>query len=143
MTASLEPSVGSSILSGSTLICNSSHPPRYLTPARIIASAALSGWVRTVHPTALAAVEVRIQAVLLQEHYVVAALRDAASLYNEDQVGVPDSAQAVGDDDARPALQQRGQGSLDDRLRARVYVARRLVQDEDARVCQDRPGKRE
>src|SRR5918994_5521690 len=74
---------------------------------------------------------------------MAAALRDLAILNYEDKVGVPDSAQAVGDDDARPALQQRGQGSLDDRLRARVYVARRLVEDEDARVCQDRPGERE
>src|SRR5918996_4145222 len=72
-----------------------------------------------------------------------AALRDAAFLYDEDKVGIPDSAQTVGDDDARPAFQQPGQGLLDDRLRARVYVARRLVQDEDARVCQDRPGERE
>src|SRR5215211_7295903 len=53
----------------------------------------------------LAAVEVRIQAVLLYQHGMAAALRDVAILYDEDEVGVPDSAQAVGDDDARSALQ--------------------------------------
>src|SRR5215204_3015996 len=91
----------------------------------------------------LAAVEVSIQAVLLYQRGMAAALRDFATLYDEDEVGVPDSAQAVGDDNARPSLQQPGQGSLDDRLRARIYVAGRLVQDEDARVCQHRPGERE
>src|SRR5215213_6200491 len=82
----------------------------------------------------LAAVEVRIQAVLLYQRGMAAALRDVAILYDEEEVG---------DDDARSALQQRGQGPLDDRFRARIYIARRLVQDEDARVCQDSPGKSE
>src|SRR5215211_2653501 len=74
---------------------------------------------------------------------MAAALGDAAFLYGEDEIRAPDGAQAMGDDDARPAREQRGQGLLDDRLRAGVYVARRLVQDEDPRVRQDRPGERE
>ena len=44
---------------------------------------------------------------------MVAALRDAAVLYDEDKIGVPDSAEAVGDYDARPALQERGQSLLE------------------------------
>src|SRR5215218_9672954 len=74
---------------------------------------------------------------------MAATLGDAASLYDEDEIRAPDGAQAVGDDDASPARKQRGQGFLDDRLRTGVYVARRLVQDEDARVGQNRPGERE
>ena len=65
------------------------------------------------------------------------------SRIDQDQVRVPDGAQPVGDDDAGPALEQGREGRLDDRLGARVYVARRLVQDEDARVGQHRPGEGE
>src|SRR3712207_6623253 len=47
------------------------------------------------------------------------------------------------DDHARSASQQRSQCLLDQYLGAGVYVARRLVQDEDARVCQHRPSERD
>jgi hypothetical protein len=72
-----------------------------------------------------------------------ATLLDAAVLDYQYEVGVPDGAQAVCDHDAGPAFEERRQRPLDDRLRARVDVARGLIQYEDARVRQDRPGERE
>src|SRR5215213_2079980 len=147
LTASSEPSVGSKILSGNTLIVDSYHAqsfrrhPAYYSEAAVRVRSRPS--TRRDGLAKLAAVEVSVEAVFLHELRVVAALRDASLLYDEDEIGAPDGAKAVGDDDARSAREQRGQGLLDDRLRARIYVARRLVQYKDAGVCEDRPGERE
>src|SRR5829696_7814232 len=72
-----------------------------------------------------------------------ASLLDAAVLNYKNEVGVSNGAQAVCDHDAGPAFEECCQRLLDDRLRARVDVARGLIQYEDARVRQDRPGERE
>ncbi len=70
-----------------------------------------------------------------------ATLGDAAVLYDQDLVGVPDRAQAVGDHDARAPGQELPERLLNRRFGAGVYVARRLVQDEDARVGEHDAGE--
>src|SRR3712207_7296798 len=82
----------------------------------------------------LSAVEVGVEAAAGEQLVVGAALDDAPVPDREDQVGVPDRAQAVRDHDARPSLQEPGERLLYHLLRPGVYVARRLVQYEDARV---------
>ena len=49
-------------------------------------------------------------------------------------------AQAVGDDERGAALEQAGQALLDQSLALAVEVAGGLVEDQDARVGQQRPG---
>jgi hypothetical protein len=51
-------------------------------------------------------VEVGVATACGQQHAVAAALDDLARLDDQDQIGVPDRAQAVGDDDARASTQQ-------------------------------------
>jgi hypothetical protein len=54
-----------------------------------------------------------------------------------------DGAQTVGDDEAGAPFHQRVQRSLDDLLGGGVHAARRLVQDQDARVGQQGAGEGE
>ncbi len=59
--------------------------------------------------------QVRVAATRAHQCVVRAAFGDGAAL-DEDQIGVADRAQAVGDDDARTACQQGAEGALDGRL---------------------------
>ena len=49
----------------------------------------------------------------------------------------------MGDDERRPPLQEDGEPLLDERLRLGVEARRRLVEDEDPRVGQERAGDRD
>src|SRR5581483_7376403 len=80
------------------------------------------------------AVQRGVEAAPLEQLAVGALLDDAAVLEDDDQVGVADGRQAVGDDERRPPVQQPPQRALDRLLGADVDRARRLVEDEDARV---------
>src|SRR3954470_9388370 len=91
----------------------------------------------------LAAIEIGVHAFGLQELVVRAALDDAAGVDDEDQVGVADRAQAMGDDDAGAPGEQRAERALDDALGARVDVGGRLVEDEDARIGEHRARERD
>ena len=65
-------------------------------------------------------------------------LDDPAVLEHDDQVGVADRRQAVRDDEGGPAVQQAPQRLLDLALGADVDRARRLVEDQDPRVGEQR-----
>src|SRR5579859_5134696 len=65
---------------------------------------------------------------------MIAALGDLTGLDLQNQIGVPDRAQAVCDDDAGASSQQPAERCLDVLLGAGVDAARRLVEDQDARV---------
>ena len=58
-----------------------------------------------------------------------AALDDPPVIHHQDQIGIADRAQAVGDDESRPPLQQTQQRLLNMDLRARVDAASRLIED--------------
>ena len=72
-----------------------------------------------------------------------AALDDAAVFENQDHVGLPDGREPVGDDEGRPPLHELGEALLDRGLVLAVEGGGRLVQDQDARVGQDRPRDRD
>ncbi len=69
-----------------------------------------------------------------------AALGDAVVLDHEQAIGGAHRAQPVGDDDRRASLQEPTQRGLDHRLGHHVYAGGRLVQDDQARVGQQRAG---
>ncbi len=51
-----------------------------------------------------------------------------------------DRAQAMGNDETRAALHQRLQARLNKTFRLRIEVARRLIENEDAGIGQERSG---
>ncbi len=71
----------------------------------------------------LAVVESGVFAVWQGEQFIVrAALDDLARFDHADQVGIADRTQAVRDHHARAPPEQGGEGTLNDRFRARVNV---------------------
>ena len=70
-------------------------------------------------------------------------LDDLPVLEHDDQVGVADRREPVGDDERRAAVQQAAQRALDLPLGADVDRARRLVEDQDPRVGEQRPCERD
>ena len=72
-----------------------------------------------------------------------ALLDDPALVHHDDLVGLADRREAVGDDERGPAPQQAPQRRLDQALGLGVDAARRLVQDQDARIGQQGAGEGE
>ena len=70
--------------------------------------------------------------------FVGAALHDLAALHDDDLVGITDGAQAVRDDDARAAA--TAQAFIDMLLGGRIQGAGGLVEDQDGRLPDQRPG---
>jgi hypothetical protein len=68
------------------------------------------------------------------------ALDDAAVGHDDDQVGVPDRRQPMRDDDARAVRHEALERLLDEPLRFGVERGRRLVEDQDRRVPENRAG---
>ena len=66
------------------------------------------------------------------------ALGDPPVVEDEDAVGVADGAQAVRDEEARARAHDALERALHDRLALGVERARRLVEDQDPRVLQQR-----
>src|SRR5438105_11669739 len=94
-----------------------------------LSSATASGYFRSP-----VAVQVRVEALAGEQLFVRSLLDDPAVLEHDDQIGVADRRQAVRDHESGPAVQQPAQGALDLLLGADVDRARRLVEDQDARV---------
>ncbi len=82
-----------------------------------------------------------VKAFLLQQAVVRAALDDLAVVDHQHLVGIADGGKPVGDHEAGAAFHQAQQGFLQVFLGARIDVAGGLVQDQDIRVGQDRPGQ--
>jgi hypothetical protein len=70
-------------------------------------------------------------------------LDDLAVLEHHDQVGVADRREAVGDDERGATVQEASQRAFDLPLGADVDGARRLVEDQDARIGEQRPRERD
>src|SRR5690606_29352697 len=81
-----------------------------------------------------------VEAAGLQQAFVGAVLHDAAAVDDEDPVGVADGAEPVGDDEAGPPLHQPLQRLLDEAFALDIECARRLIENQDPRVLQDRAG---
>ena len=60
--------------------------------------------------------------------------------HHEDLVGLANSAQAMGNDEAGAVSHQPFQGFLDEAFGGRVHTGGGFVQDENWRILQQRPG---
>ena len=89
----------------------------------------------------LAEIEVVVEAFFIQQLLVGALFDDLAIVDDQHMVGIPDGAEAVGDDKAGAAGHQAQQGFLDAGLGAGVHAAGGLIQYQDGWVGQD--GARE
>src|SRR5947209_2461435 len=87
--------------------------------------------------------EARVAALERDQLVVRATLDDLAAVEDDDLVGVSDGREAVGDRDRRAALGQPVERLLYGALGLGVERARRLVEDQDGRVAQDRAGDRD
>ena len=85
-------------------------------------------------------VQLRVHTVRAQQRLVRPALDDRAAVHHEDLVGVMDRRQPVRDHERRAAGHQPIQRLEDHRLRPRIDRRGRLVEDENRRVLQERPG---
>ena len=70
-----------------------------------------------------------------------ALLGDPAALHDDDLARAADRREAVGDDDRGAAGEQALEAFLDRLLGAHVDVRGRLVEDQDARLGEQRPGE--
>src|SRR5262245_11527765 len=83
------------------------------------------------------------RALLLQQFGVRADLDDLALLQHHQPARVPERRKAMGDGEGRAALDEVRNRLLDLLFRLDVHRAGRLVEDQDARVMQDRPRDRD
>src|SRR5262249_36237436 len=81
-----------------------------------------------------------VAALAGEELLVRADLDDLAAFEDDDAAGVPDGAQAVGDDEAGAALHEFEERALDERFALGIEVAGGFVEDQDARVGEDGAG---
>src|SRR5581483_8237556 len=88
-------------------------------------------------------VEVRVEAADGQQLVVGALLDDASALQHDDLIGITDRGQAMGDDQARTALEQYLEGLLDLLLGEAVDARRRLVEHQDLGIGDQRPREAE
>ena len=87
----------------------------------------------------LTVIQLRIEAVLLQQLVVFALFDDMAALHDEDDIRLADGRQAMRDDEARAPPHHGGERLLDLQLGARVDGAGRLVQNQHRRQRQHEP----
>ncbi len=80
---------------------------------------------------------------LRQQRLMVPLLDNPATLEHEDLVGPLHRRQAMGHDEDRPSLEKSLDRILNQPLRLGIQRARRLVEDEDRGVTQDRPCDRD
>jgi hypothetical protein len=78
-----------------------------------------------------------------QQLVVRSALDDLSVRHDDDAIGVAHGGEAVRDDQGGPVLHQALEGFLHQALRLGVEGGRRLVEDQDGRVLQDRARDRE
>jgi hypothetical protein len=71
---------------------------------------------------------------------MIALLHDPPAVHDDDLVRVADRREAVRDDERGAAVTQPRHRLLDEHLGPRIYVARRFVEDEDARIGEERAG---
>src|SRR5438552_2389643 len=87
--------------------------------------------------------ERRVAAAGEDQVLVAADLDDATAVEDDDLVRIADGRETVGDRDRRAALREAVERLLHEPLGLGVERARRLVEDEDRRVAQDRARDRD
>ena len=84
-----------------------------------------------------------VDSIFAQQLMMAPALDDLSILKHQDLVGHFHGTKPLGYNECRPALHHALERLLDLVLRLRVHARRRVVEDEDARVHQQRPGNRD
>src|SRR5262249_23127623 len=104
----------------------------------------LPGFGKRVFPRAiLLLIQLPVPAADRQQLAMRAALDDLAILQHQDLIGAFDRRQPVRDDERRAAAAQRTQAVADHRFTLAVETRRRFVENENARISQDRTGDRD
>ena len=91
----------------------------------------------------LGVVEAGVGAVGGEQFVVRAHLHDPARVEHDEPVGPPERREPVGDGDRGASGHEPVDGRLDDRLRLRVDARGGLVEHQDPRIDEQRPGDRE
>ena len=91
----------------------------------------------------LQADELGVVAIEREQLFVAALLDQLAAVEDEDAVGVAEGREPVGDGDGGAAAGQGLEGLLNRLFAFGVDVAGGLVEDQDRRIVEDRPGDRE
>src|SRR5262245_63418703 len=128
-----------------TLTTTSSHTSNTEWIAGMIGKSSLTALRTMVKPESTSGPELQIvqpaiQAVRGQQVPVRAALHDPAFGEHHDEMGVLHGREAVRDDEDGAMRHQPVDGFLDEALGLRIEGARRLIQDEDGRIAQQRAG---
>jgi hypothetical protein len=87
--------------------------------------------------------EFGIEAAAGEEIDVLSAFRDAATLKDEDLVGMAHSGKAMGYDEAGPVFHEVVESLLDEALGGGVHTGGGLVEDKDGRIFEECPGNGE
>src|SRR5262249_8225684 len=114
-------------------LCGAAHSRGRERPASRFASADFM-------EACLQPVERRVAAGFVNELLMVAVFDDATALDGDDAIGVANGRQPLGDDYHGPPLRNLLHVLVNDPLALIVERARRLVEDEDARIADQRPG---
>ena len=88
----------------------------------------------------LGIVQVGVKTARCQQFVVSTLFDDIAVLHYQNQVGIPNRGQPMGDDKAGAALHQIVHGLLNEQLRTRIHRAGGFIQNQDGRIRQNRPG---
>ena len=91
----------------------------------------------------LALIQLAIKPFALHQLLVAAAFGDTAVIKDNDFIRIANRTQAVGDDQRRAPLEHSFQGLLDQVLGLGIHRGSGLVQNQDARVGQNRAGQGE
>ena len=100
------------------------------------------GWPCLEMPVLLVP-EPAIDVAALEQLVMPAEIVDPAAFEHQDHVGVHQHREAVRNDDERAAFGDAQQIGVDDRLAFGVERAGRLVEDQDARIADQRAGDRQ
>jgi hypothetical protein len=88
----------------------------------------------------LAHIQVVVKPFFCQQFVVIATLDDFPVFDDQQFTGLANRTQAVSDDETGAAFHEAQQRLLNARLGTGVYATGRLVENEDAGVCQDGAG---
>ncbi len=87
----------------------------------------------------LTLVDFVIEALFLQQIAVPALLHNTAVAQNQNEVGIDDRGQAVGDDEAGPAAHEAVHGFLDEQFRTRIDIGCRFIENQQFALREKRP----
>ena len=86
-------------------------------------------------------IKVIIDTFLFDEFLVVPHFHDFTVFHDDDQVGIMNGGEAVGNNQRSPPLEKTFQSLLNDDLGLGIDISRRFVEDQNPGVGEDRPGK--